>query len=453
MPFATTTVATPSNSYLGAFWSGWGWCQEYPTPYDAAKISPDTGNNHLEIISVTCSLFNSSANTDATAEVFFQPSTSARNFPSTGNRASVGTLTGTSTSSRETGTFATPIKIAVASASEVRGFGFRITSNNYFNQGYDATGSSSNSYDCFIVSSGNVAYNTDTNQSQTLKWGSGSVYWEANANLYGQIVYNTLPTAPSAPTAGTVTSTTIDLSCAVSGDDGMGGGAAGTDITKYRVKNVTTSTEEFITKTSTPQTISRTGLTPNTNYTFQLALESTASARATTATTGPFSASSSTIRTKLANPTTTGSYTATGSVGVSYTSAVTFSQAIGGGAASLDLSESVFSGELPPGLSLVAGAPTTAAEGLSIDFAITGTPTTAGSYTFTIRATNGDGGTVTTTSQTITIEAGTVLTPKVNTSLTSTPNFERSTLKVNNGSTFVPGTMKVHNGTDWTDLS
>jgi hypothetical protein len=149
--------------------------------------------------------------------------------------------------------------------------------------------------------------------------------------------------------------------------------------------------------------------------------------------------SGTTYRTKLANPTTSGSYTSTANVNVAYSSNVTWSQSAGGGAVATTLTYDLASGSLT-------------GSGLSLNTStgeISGTPAVAGTYTFTVRATNLDSGTVATSSQTITIKG---LGPLVSPSAGATPST-RGSVKVWNGTSFADGTMRVYDGTTPYSLS
>jgi hypothetical protein len=107
-------------------------------------------------------------------------------------------------------------------------------------------------------------------------------------------------------------------------------------------------------------------------------------------------------------------------VGIAYSDGV---------AASETASYSVFSGSLPPGLSLNTSTG-----------AITGTPTTSGTYTFVIRATNVTGSTNTGT-LTITVTSGS--------RLWNGTTFVSGDTKAWNGTSFVSTTTRVWNGSAW----
>jgi len=101
--------------------------------------------------------------------------------------------------------------------------------------------------------------------------------------------------------------------------------------------------------------------------------------------------------------------------GVSYSDGVSVS-------AGPTVTYSLFSGSLPPGLSLNSSTGT-----------ITGTPTTPGTYNFAVRATNGSNETINTNTLTITVEAG------------------GGYAKIWNGSAWVDGTAYVRQSGQWVE--
>jgi hypothetical protein len=164
----------------------------------------------------------------------------------------------------------------------------------------------------------------------------------------------------------------------------------------------------------------------------------------TTAHTGT-NADLTSVRTRIAPPTTSGSYTTTGTVNTAYSSNITWGTPAGGGAVTPTWTYAVASGSLPTGLSLNTGTG-----------AITGTPTTAGTYNFTISLSNQDydatyytSGRVTTATQTIIIGSGIATGPQIY----NGTSFVRSTAKVWNGSAWVAATTKVYDGSTWKDIS
>lgn len=159
----------------------------------------------------------------------------------------------------------------------------------------------------------------------------------------------------------------------------------------------------------------------------------------TTAHTGT-NADLTSVRTRIAPPTTSGSYTATGSLGTAYSSNITWGTPSGGGAVTPTWTYAVASGSLPGGLTLSNTTGT-----------ITGTPTAAGVFTFTVSLENQDydatyytSGKVTTATQTITISGGR---PKVYNGTA----FVQGTAKVWNGTTWVDGRVRVYDGSTWRD--
>lgn len=96
---------------------------------------------------------------------------------------------------------------------------------------------------------------------------------------------------------------------------------------------------------------------------------------------------------------------------------------------------SIASGALPTGLSLNTSTG-----------AITGTPTTAGSYSFVVRATNGTGETLDTSTLSITVEVAGGYVKVWNGSA-----WVEGTAYVYNGSSWLEGTVQISNGAGWTD--
>jgi hypothetical protein len=115
-----------------------------------------------------------------------------------------------------------------------------------------------------------------------------------------------------------------------------------------------------------------------------------------------------------------GSVNSSARVGIAYSDGVTASEAA---------SYSVFSGALPNGLSLNTSTG-----------AITGTPTTPGTFTFVIRATNVTGSTDTGTLTITAISAARVWNGSA---------FVSGLANVWNGSAFVTGTIRVWDGSTW----
>jgi hypothetical protein len=225
--------------------------------------------------------------------------------------------------------------------------------------------------------------------------------------------------------------------------------------------------DEIYTRNDVPSYTTVTGLDSNTNYDFKVAALNLPSDRhnsaaqtifksstltdrgtryygnyttLTTAHTGT-NADLTSVRTRIAPPTTSGSYTTTGTTNTAYSSNITWGTPSGGGAVTPTWTYAVASGSLPGGLSLNTSTG-----------AITGTPTTAGVFTFTVYLQNQDydatfytAGRVTTSTQTITI-AGT---PRVHNGTA----FVRSNIKVWNGSAWVAANIKAYNGSTWKDLT
>jgi hypothetical protein len=113
----------------------------------------------------------------------------------------------------------------------------------------------------------------------------------------------------------------------------------------------------------------------------------------------------------------------TARIGVTYSDGVT---------ASNNSSYSVFSGSLPPGISLNTSTG-----------AIHGTPTVAGVYTFVIRATGGFEGTLNTGTLSITVSSGV--------RVWNGTNIVSGTTNIWNGSSFVSARTRIWNGTAWVD--
>jgi hypothetical protein len=139
---------------------------------------------------------------------------------------------------------------------------------------------------------------------------------------------------------------------------------------------------------------------------------------------GAFEGSASVSRTVVVNPAlpafSDATVEPTANVGIAYSDGV---------AASETASYSVFSGALPTGLSLNTSTG-----------AITGTPTTPGTFTFVIRATNVTGSTNTGTLTITAISAARVWNGTA---------FVSGLANVWNGTAFVSGIIKVWDGTTW----
>jgi hypothetical protein len=139
---------------------------------------------------------------------------------------------------------------------------------------------------------------------------------------------------------------------------------------------------------------------------------------------GAFEGSASVSRTVVVNPAlpvfSDATVEPTANVGIAYSDGVTASEAA---------SYSVFSGALPNGLSLNTSTG-----------AITGTPTTPGTFTFVIRATNVTGSTNTGTLTITAISAARVWNGTA---------FVSGLANVWNGTAFVSGIIKVWDGTTW----
>lgn len=120
--------------------------------------------------------------------------------------------------------------------------------------------------------------------------------------------------------------------------------------------------------------------------------------------------------------------TSIGTQGVSYSDGVAVT-------AGPTVTYSIFSGSLPPGVSLNSSTG-----------AITGTPTTAGTYNFVVRATNGSNETINTNTLTITVEAGGGYAKIWNGS-----SWVDGTAYVRQSGQWVEGIIKVRNGGTWGD--
>jgi hypothetical protein len=143
---------------------------------------------------------------------------------------------------------------------------------------------------------------------------------------------------------------------------------------------------------------------------------------------GSFEGSASASRTVVVNPAlpvfSDATVNSSARVGIAYSDGV---------AASETASYSVFSGALPTGLSLNTSTG-----------AITGTPTTPGTFTFVIRATNVTGSTNTGTLTITAISAARVW---------NGTEFVSGLANVWNGTTFVSGILKVWDGTNWVNAN
>ena len=124
-----------------------------------------------------------------------------------------------------------------------------------------------------------------------------------------------------------------------------------------------------------------------------------------------------------------------GTVGTYYSSYVTSN-------GDTPITWSLYSGTLPPGLSLSAGSNTTYGY-------LKGTPTTSGTYSFTLKAANSGGSTTKSFSLTINSAAS------VPTITYYTSNNTSTNVKVNyyNGSNWIPiKTIYYYNGSDWIEV-
>ena len=167
---------------------------------------------------------------------------------------------------------------------------------------------------------------------------------------------------PAAPTSPTVTAGTTAATLTWTAPAANGSPITGYVVTPY-VAGVAQTPRTF-TGTATTQTV--TGLTGGTAYTFTVAAQNAAG-------TGPASAASTAVTVNVP-PSLTFAAPPGGEVGVAYSDALT----VGGGTA--PYAWSVSTGTLPPGLTL---NPST---GL-----LSGTPTTAGSYSFSVLVTDSSG--------------------------------------------------------------
>jgi uncharacterized repeat protein (TIGR01451 family) len=169
-------------------------------------------------------------------------------------------------------------------------------------------------------------------------------------------------TVPAAPTI--TAATAGDSSAVLTWTTPSNGSSAitGYIVTPY-INNVAQPTQLF-TGAGTTQTV--TGLAPGTAYTFTVAAQNAAG-------TGPASARSGAVVPNV-SPTLTFPAPPSGQVGVPYSTQLTVTNGTS------PFTWSVSSGTLPPGISLGAGT------GL-----LSGTPTTAGSYTFTVQIVDASG--------------------------------------------------------------
>ncbi|RCG27302.1 DUF11 domain-containing protein [Sphaerisporangium album] len=185
--------------------------------------------------------------------------------------------------------------------------------------------------------------------------GTGAAGAQSNA-----VVPYTVPGQPAitSVTAGDATATLTWTAPSSTG----GSPITGYIVTPY-IGNVAQTPQTF-TGTATTQTV--TGLTPGTAYTFTVTAQNIAGP-------GPASARSTAV-TPNAAPTLTFPAPPSGEVGVAYSAPLTFTGGTG------PFTWSVSAGGLPPGVTLNAST------GL-----LSGTPTTAGTYTFTVRVTDAAG--------------------------------------------------------------
>ena len=381
-----------------------------------------------------------------------------------------------------------------ANATQVFYYGFQKNDSNTYTFRRGATTDSDANpngiwQDGTSVSSGTPAWNT------TVIWGRIGWYHVPNAPTSLARVLNA-KTATLSPN-GSIPSTTdtqLSLEWAHPADDGIAasvpfGGLYGYRIAYKRSADstwllfgadttgspsgthylVTTDTEAY-NLNNVPSYTTVTGLTSNTDYDFKVAGLNLPSDRHNGAAVSVFSSSNTSIgtrnygnytsldtshtgtnadltsvRTRIAPPTTSGSYTTTGVIGTPYSSNITWGTDNGGGAVTPTWTYAVESGSLPTGLSLN----TSTGE-------ITGTPTTAGAYNFAISLSNQDydatyytSGKVSTETQTVTIGSGIATGPQVY----NGTSFIRSTAKVWDGSAWVSTVTKVYDGSTWKDIS
>ncbi|MEU5692378.1 fibronectin type III domain-containing protein [Actinosynnema sp. NPDC020468] len=211
---------------------------------------------------------------------------------------------------------------------------------------------------------------TATSQTLTgLTAGATYTFTVAATNAYGTsaagaksnaVVPYTVPTAPTI-TAASAGDSAATLTWSAPSSNG-GSAITGYVVTPY-VNGVAQAPQTF-SGTTTTQTI--TGLTPGTAYTFTVAAQNAAG-------TGPPSAQSPTVTPNF-SPSLTFPAPPSGEVGVAYSTQFT----VTGGTA--PFTWSVSAGSLPPGLALNPGTGV-----------LSGTPTTAGSYTFTVQVVDASG--------------------------------------------------------------
>lgn len=294
-------------------------------------------------------------------------------------------------------------------------------------------------------------FNFNTGASTDTAANPNTVYRDGTADtaftgrvLAGRIGWYHVPNAPTGVTGTGTTSSSRSFSWTAPSDNG------GLAINGYRILYSTDGGTNWAVygsatsgspsgTTTTSETIS--GLQSNTYHIFKIAALNGVSDRhggvdagagekanytSITAHTGT-NVTTSSLRTLLATPTVSGSYTSTGNVNLAYSSNVTWAQEAGGGAVATTLTYSVIGGSLPPGLTLN----TSTGE-------ISGTPTTHGSYSATIQAINIDNFTVTSVAN-ITVEG---LSPFVYNGTTNV----RSSAKVWDGSSWVTPAIKVNDG-------
>jgi hypothetical protein len=347
----------------------------------------------------------------------------------------------------------------------------------------------SNTYTFRRAATLSSAYNPNGIYQDGTSVTTGTPGWNTTA-IKGRVRFYTVPTEPNSFTNTLyLTASSIPLTWAAPTDSGASTNLAETstiythhNVYGYRILTSTDNVSWYVYGTGTTGSPSGThdiafgtgtpsaptsatitshnnvALVSNTNYYFKIAALNVTTDAHAGATVTPFAsrgfgaytsngshtgtnASLGAVRTRIASPTTSGSYTATGNIGITYSSNITWGTPSGGNAVTPTWTYAVASGALPTGLSLNTSTG-----------AITGTPSASGTFTFTISLSNQDydatyytSGRVTTATQTVTITSG----PKV----FNGTSFVRGTAKVWNGSAWVAATTKVYDGATWKDMS
>ena len=280
--------------------------------------------------------------------IYFRTGGGSGNFFCSNNSEGTGSVTSTSSS----------ITSMTGTVSRVLNYPALISQELYY--GFDKTNTTTTNYSSDTLTGSNI-------------YSDGSVLF-SNRAIYAQLQIDTIPSAVQSLSASPASSTQINVSWSAPSDNG------GTSVTGYRVayKPTVSSTWSFTTTAST--SVSLTGLSASTTYDIKVGAQNSVTSihNSTYGYTGvqehTGTAADTTATTAGNLPVFTDStISSPATVGVSYNDGVSATNTV---------SYSIASGSLPPGIGLSTNTG-----------AITGTPTTAGSYSFSVSANNASGST------------------------------------------------------------